>query len=49
MYVQFMIMLIELQRVLSQELKWFCSKTTTVLSEWTVPKTTDVSLTFLLH
>jgi len=43
-YVQFMIMLIELQRVLSQELKWFCSKTTTVLSEWTVPKTTDVSL-----
>jgi len=29
-YIQFMIMLIELQKVLSQELKCLCSKTTTV-------------------
>ena len=45
-YVQFMIMLAELQEVLSQELKCLCSKTTTVLSEWTVPKTQDVSYIF---
>jgi hypothetical protein len=32
-YIQFMIMLIELQKVLSQELKCLCSNTTTVLSE----------------
>ena len=37
-YIQFMIMLIELQKVLSQELKCLCSNTTTVLSEWTIPK-----------
>jgi len=30
-YTQFMIMLIELNQVLSQELKCLCSKTTTVL------------------
>jgi hypothetical protein len=46
LYVQFVIMLIELQKVLSQELKCLCGKTTTVLSESTVPKTMDVS--FLL-
>jgi hypothetical protein len=46
---QIVIMLIELMKVLSQELKCFCSKTTTVLLEWTVPKTMDVSLTFLLY
>jgi len=33
-----MIMLKELQKVLHQELKCLCSKTTTVLSEWTIPK-----------
>jgi len=43
-YVQFMIMLTELQKVLSQELKCLCDKTTTVLSERTIPKTMDVSL-----
>jgi hypothetical protein len=32
-YVQFMIMLIELQKVLSQELNYLCRKTTAVLSE----------------
>ena len=32
-YIQFLIMLIELQKVLSQELKCLCSKTTTVLLE----------------
>jgi len=30
-YVQFVMMLIELQKVLSQELKCMCSKTTLVL------------------
>jgi hypothetical protein len=30
-YVQFVIMLVELKNVLSQELKCLCSKTTTVL------------------
>jgi hypothetical protein len=32
-YIQFVGMLIELQKVLSQELKYLCIKTTTVLSE----------------
>jgi len=32
-YVQFMIILIELNKVLSQEIKCLCSKTDTVLSE----------------
>jgi len=39
----------ELQKALSQEMKWLCSKTTTFLSERTVLKTVDESLTFLLH
>jgi len=43
-YVQLVIMLTELQKVLSQEPKCLCSKTTTVPLEWTVPKTMDVSL-----
>jgi hypothetical protein len=43
-YPQFLIMLIELQKVLSQELSCFCSKATTVLSVWTLPKTVDMSL-----
>jgi hypothetical protein len=44
-YVQLVIVLLELQKVLRQELKFFlCSKTTTVLLEWTVPKSMDVSL-----
>jgi len=43
-YAEFMIMLIELNKVLSQELKSLCSKTTTVLLESTVPKIMDVSL-----
>ena len=34
---------LELQKVLTQELKCLCTKTTTVLSESTVPKTVDVS------
>jgi hypothetical protein len=37
-------MLIELQNVVSQELKCLCGKTTAVVSKWTVPKTLDVSL-----
>ena len=41
-------MLIELQKVLSQELKCLCSKTTTVLSESMVPKTMDVSHIFIV-
>jgi hypothetical protein len=51
-YIYFIIMLTELQRVLSQELKCLYSKITkitTVLLELTVPKTVDVSLTFLLY
>ena len=32
-YVEFVLMLIELNKVLSQELKCWCSKTTAVLSE----------------
>ena len=40
-YVQFVIMLVELWKVWSQELMCLCNKTTIVLSEWTVPKTTD--------
>ena len=43
-YVQFVIMLIELQTVLSQELKCLCSKTTTFLSESVISKNVDVSL-----
>jgi len=43
-YVQFVTMLIELQRVLSQEVKCLCSKTTTFLSESVVTKTMDVSV-----
>jgi len=46
-YIQFMIMLIELNKVLSQELKCLCSKTTAVLLKCTIIKT--VSFTFLLH
>jgi len=43
-YVKVMIILTELKEVLSQELKCLCSKTTTVLSDGTIPKTMDVSL-----
>jgi len=43
-YVQFVIILRELQKVLSQELKCLCSKITTVLSESMVPKTIEASL-----
>jgi len=32
-YIQFLTMLIELQKMLSQEIKFLCSKTTTVLLE----------------
>jgi len=32
-YILFVIMLIELQNVVNQELKFLCSKTTTVLSK----------------
>ena len=47
-YVQFIIMLTELQEVLSQELKCLCSEATTVPSEWTKPTTKDVHVS-LLH
>jgi len=47
MYIQFVLMLIEFQKVLSQELKCLCSKTTTVLSESTVPETVAVSLVYI--
>jgi hypothetical protein len=40
---QLMKMLVELQKVLGQELNSLL-KTTTVLSEWVIPKTMDVSL-----
>jgi len=43
LYIQLVIMLTELQKVLSWELKCLCSKTATVLLEWTVPKTMDMS------
>jgi hypothetical protein len=43
-YVQFVIMLRELQGVLRQELKCLSSKTSTFLSESMVPTTLDVSL-----
>jgi len=45
-YVQSVMMLIELQRMLSHELKHMCSKTTTVLSESMVIKGTDVRLLY---
>ena len=48
-YVQFMTMLIKLQKALSQEVKHLSSKTTTVLSEWMVTTSYGCeSLTFLL-
>ena len=43
-YVQFVIMVIELTKVISQELKHLCSKTTKALLEWTVPEVMDVNL-----
>ena len=43
-YVKYVIILIDLKDVLSQDLKCFCSKSTTVLSEWSLPKTMDMSL-----
>jgi hypothetical protein len=43
-WLQYVIVLMELQKVPSQELKCLCSMTTTVLSEWTIPRTLDVSL-----
>ena len=46
-YVQFVIMLMEFEKVLSQGQKCFCSKTTTVLSERNIPKTADVGLLLL--
>jgi hypothetical protein len=45
-YVQYVVMLIELKKVLSQEVKCLCSKTTTFLLEWSVPESMDV---ILLH
>jgi len=42
-YIQLVIMLTELRKVVSQERKCLCSKTTTILLEWTVPKTVDMS------
>ena len=48
MYIHFMIMLIELQKVLSQEVKCLCSNITTVLSELTVAKTGCESYIFIV-
>jgi hypothetical protein len=45
-YAEFTITLTELQKVLRQELKSLCSKTTTVLLQSTVPKIMDVSLLY---
>jgi hypothetical protein len=39
-------MLIEIKNMLSQEPKCLCSKSTTVLLEWTVPNTVDVTLLY---
>jgi len=36
-YVQFVTMLTKLQKALSQDQKFWCSKTTIFLLEWTVP------------
>jgi hypothetical protein len=43
-YVQYVIELIELQKLLSQDLRCLCGETTAVPSEWTVPKSVDVGL-----
>jgi hypothetical protein len=43
-YEQYVILLIHLQKVLSQDLKCLCSKSSAVLSERTVRKTMHVSL-----
>ena len=43
-YVHFVIILTELQEVLSQKLKCLCSKTTTFLLKGSVPKTMDMPL-----
>jgi hypothetical protein len=45
LYIKFVIMLTELKKVLTQELKCLCSKTTTVLS---VPKSVRVSYIFIV-
>jgi hypothetical protein len=44
-YVQFVIILIEIKKVLSQKLKCLCSKAT-ILSKRTVTKTTAVTLLY---
>jgi len=41
-YIQYIMMLIDLQKVWSQYPKYLCSKSTTVLSEWTIPNAMDV-------
>jgi len=45
-YIQFVLMLMKLHKVLSHELECLCSKSTTLLSEWTIPKIMDISYTF---
>jgi hypothetical protein len=45
-YIQCLIMLIGLKKVLNQELMCLCGKTATVLSELTIPNTVDAD--FLL-
>jgi hypothetical protein len=47
-HVQFVVMLTVLQKLLNQELHCLCSKTTTVLWEWTVPKRVDVTLIYFI-
>ena len=44
---KFWVMLTELKKLLWQELKWLCSKTTTVLSKWTVPRT-RISVSYII-
>ena len=43
-YIQYVIMLIDFQKVLIQYLKCLCSKSTTVLPEWTILRTVNVNL-----
>ena len=45
-YVQFVMMLIGLQEVLSQQPKCLCSNSTTVLLEWIIPRNVDVKLVY---
>jgi len=43
-YLQFVIMRAKLKKGLGMKRKCLCSKTTTVLSEWTIPNMYNVSI-----